>query len=88
MSDIIKIVPYVPLTPEQTMEAVRQGVYDAFWQMIRSGTDVPGADLFFAVERAVEKAVGEAMPPAKALRGAPLREHGMRPKQALNRTRP
>jgi hypothetical protein len=67
------------------MEAVRQGVYDAFRDMIfHSGGQ--GAEI---IERAVKEAAEEAMAPADlGVRGATSRVHGMRSKPALNRKRP
>lgn len=48
------------ITEDDLREAIAEGVYRAFWQMITNATDAPCADFYDAVERGVEKAMREA----------------------------
>jgi hypothetical protein len=37
---------------------IATGVYDAVWHMIRNGTDMPCADFYDTIGKAVERAIG------------------------------
>ena len=40
-------------------DAIRQGVNDAFWQMITDATDAPCADFYDTIREAVKEAISE-----------------------------
>jgi hypothetical protein len=45
------------LTKEELKEAITEGIYRAFWDMIRLATDLPCADFYAAVEDGVARAL-------------------------------
>ena len=50
------------INEDKMYEAIREGVRDAFWQMITNGTDMPCQDFFEFVKKGVEDGVFKAMP--------------------------
>ena len=50
------------VTKQELLDAIRGGIRDAMWDMIRSVTDTPGRDFYDTVREGVEKAIGDAMP--------------------------
>jgi maltose-binding protein MalE len=48
------------LSKEELKEAISEGVYQAFWQMITHATGMPCHDFYDAVGDAVERAMREA----------------------------
>ena len=57
------------VTTEQFLEAVRQGVYDAVWQMITNNTDMPCADFYDTVKEAVKEGIQEGIEKAMPFAG-------------------
>ena len=55
----MKLPPGV--TTEQFLEAVRQGVHDAVWQMICQGTNAPCADFYDAIKEGIKKGTEEGI---------------------------
>jgi hypothetical protein len=49
------------VTSRQFLDAVREGVHDAEWQMITNATMMPCADFFDTIKDAVKEAVSEAV---------------------------
>lgn len=47
----------VKLDPEKVYKAIREGVEDAMWRMIRSATDMPGDDFYYFVKEGVKEAI-------------------------------
>jgi hypothetical protein len=45
------------ITNEQILNAIREGVRDAFWQMMTNATDAPCQDFYAAIEQGVENAM-------------------------------
>lgn len=43
-------------------EAIKQGVYDAIWQMITNSTDCPCEDFFNVVREGVQSGIGDCKP--------------------------
>jgi hypothetical protein len=56
-----KINNYPELNPEKIYEAIRQGTYDAIWQMINNATDAPCADFFDSIKEGARLAVSERL---------------------------
>lgn len=44
-------------TKEEFLDAVYRGVYDAMWQMITSGTDMPCADFYEMIKKGTKEAM-------------------------------
>jgi hypothetical protein len=65
--DAMKLPPGI--TTEQFLEAVRQGVYDAVWQMITNNTDMPCADFYDTVKEAVKEGTQEGIENAMPFTG-------------------
>ena len=47
------------LNPDKIYEAIRQGIQDGFYQMVRSGTDMPSADFYEFIKKGVYEAMME-----------------------------
>jgi hypothetical protein len=45
------------VTKQELLDAIRDGVYDAVWQMIRNATDAPCADFFEMVKQGVTEGI-------------------------------
>jgi hypothetical protein len=45
------------ITREELLNAIREGVYDAMWQMITNATSMPCHDFFDQVREGVENAM-------------------------------
>jgi hypothetical protein len=48
------------LTKQELQEAITEGVYRAFWDMITNATDMPCADFYAAVQNGVKEAMSSA----------------------------
>lgn len=44
------------MSDKDIYEAIRDGVRDAFWQMITNSTDMPCADLYDTIKDAIKEA--------------------------------
>jgi hypothetical protein len=53
--------PRLPrISGQELLDAIRQGVHDAFWEMITNATSCPCGDFYEHVKAGVKEAVSEA----------------------------
>jgi hypothetical protein len=52
--------PTPTLTKQELQDAITEGVYRAFWDMINNATHAPCADFYEAVQKGVKEAMSSA----------------------------
>jgi hypothetical protein len=50
------------VSPDEFLQAIREGVHDAFWEMITNATGMPCHDFYDAVQQGVKEAMLELGP--------------------------